>query len=394
MLKIGKPYLTNTETHTRLCADVSRDGEVKTLWFEVQKEFEKFLCPERSDAFVVGLLHYAMRKGHDIESIAPMTDRMYEQLTEQFLPAYFKINRMRGVRICCPVAPEVDHFDGEAGVGTGVSCGVDSMHVFAAHPEITHACIWNMHGVTADETDEKRALGWKNMLEQGKRFSDHIGVKLIVGDTNYDRGCFSDMAFDGSTTYGNLFGALALQKLWSKYYVASGYDIDDFSLTLGVNADPAHYEYVLFSFLSTAKLSLRIDGAAQNRIEKVGDLIKYEPSKKFLNVCWGIHSDGRNCSYLCPKCMRTMLNLDAWNALDDYAEVFDVKYYRQHFEQFLAELYRGYLRKSNFALEQRAYFRKKNIPLFVRVKAWRIVFAKILRKVLRGGATSHKFEPK
>lgn len=132
-----------------------------------------------------------------------------------------------------------------------------------------------------------------------------------------------------------------------------------------VYADPAHYEYVLLSFLSTSKLSLRVD-----------------------------YSDGRNCSYLSPKCMRTMLNLDAWNALDDYAEVFDVKYYRRHFEQLLAELYRGYLRKNNFALEQRAYFRKKNILLSVQMKAWRIVFAKILRKILRGESTSHKFEPK
>lgn len=392
MITIGKPFLETNNGKVRLSSEITCDGKCEVLWFEVAEEYGEYLLVERSDAFVVGLLHYAMRKGHDIVSDTPMTVRMYEQLTEQFLPAYYRVNKMAH-QPCLevPTADEVSHCINGNCVGTGVSCGVDSLHVFAMHDEISHACLWNMHGVTNNETEAKRKLWWRNQQKQAQRFADYIGCKLVIGETNYDRGVFPDLAFDGSTTYGNLFCVLALEKLWSKYYVASGYDIRDFSLSLGVEADPAHYEYMLFSFLSTDHLSLRIDGAAQNRIEKVGDLVSYEPSWKFLNVCWDIREDGGNCSRLCPKCMRTMLNLDAWGALDSYHEVFDVPYYRAHFEEYLAELYRGYLQGNNFAIEQRPYFKRLNIPLRIKLKAAWIVLKKATRKLLRLGRINHEF---
>ena len=312
------------------------------------------------DAFVVGLLHYAMRFGHDIKSEAPMSERLYVQLTDQFLPAYYKINKSKGdklheVRIICPVSAEVEPLG--QGVGAGVSCGVDSMHVFARHNDITTGCIWNLHGVTGGEDDEKRRRGWDNLCKQAREFTSYIHCDLIIGDTNWDRGVFPEMRFDGSTTYGNLFCILCLQKYWKRYYIASGYDICDFSLTLGVAEDPAHYEWILLSFASMSHLELRLDGVAQSRIEKVGDLVKYEPSRHYLNVCWDITEGGRNCSFKCPKCMRTMLNLDAWNGLDDYGEVFDIGYYHEHFDRYLAELYRGYIQHNPFSLEMREYFR-------------------------------------
>ena len=327
MLKRGKPYLRNEGALARLCADIDCNGEVKTMWFGVEERYAKYLLVERSDAFIIGLLQYAIRNGHDIESDAPMTRRIYEQLTEQFLPCY---NRMHGdfkkvkghvVHITCPLDDERPA-QGNA-VGTGISCGVDSLHVFAAHPEVTHACIWNMHGVTNDETAEKRKRGWDNLVGQARKFCRETNHELIIGDTNFDRGCFEDLQFDGSTTYGNLFAIHCLQKLWSKYLVASGYAIKDFSLELSVFADPAHYEYLLFPFVSGSHFSIQLDAPEKPRIEKIRSLIGYKPAHSFLNVCSEIHSDGKNCTYLCPKCIRTILNLWAWGALDMFEEVFD-----------------------------------------------------------------------
>ena len=398
MLTIKKPYLSKEGSLTRLCSEIDRDGEIRTLWFGVEEQYSKYLLFERADAFVIGLLQYAIRNGHDIVSEAPMTRRIYEQLTEQFLPCYnkmhgdFKEKAGHAVQISCPLADEIPAA-GEA-VGTGISCGVDSLHVFAAHSDITHACIWNMHGVTNDDTVENRKIGWKNLIDQARRFCEETNHKLIIGDTNFDRGCFEDLLFYGSTTYGNLFAIHCLQKLWRKYYVASGYAIKDFSLDRNVLEDPAHYEYLLFPFVSGNHFSIQLDAPEKPRIEKVRALVDYRPAYKYLNVCCNIHADGRNCTYLCPKCMRTVLNLWVWDSLDLFEGVFDVQYFKDHQEEFVAELYRGYIQHNPFATEMRPYFRNMKIPFGIKVKAARIVFKKAFLKLMRGGRTSYKFTPR
>ena len=395
MLKLGRPYLEKHKAQMRLCADIDRDGEKRTLWFGVDETYAKYLLHERSDAFVIGILQYAIQNGHDIVSEAPMTRRIFEQLTEQFLPCYnrmhgdFKSRKGRAVKIISPLDDEVSPLG--VSVGTGISCGVDSLHVFATHKDVTHACIWNMHGITNDETDEKRRIGWENLVSQARRFCAATSYDLIVGDTNFDRGCFPDLAFDGSTTYGNLFAVHALQKLWSKYYVASTYSIEDFSLSLDVCADPTHYEYLLFPFASCGHLSVRVDAPQLSRVEKVRDLIGYPPAKKFLNVCWDIHPDNKNGTYDCPKCMRTILNIWAWDALDEFRDVFKIDYVKKHPEEFIAELYRGYLQHNPYALEMKDLYKAKKISLGVRLRAWRIVLKKAIFKILRGGKTSHRF---
>lgn len=394
MITIGKPNVKTKNGLSRLESEIRIDGETSILWVDVDEEYGQFLCHERCDAFVLGLLHYAMKYGHDITCETPMTDRLYEQLTEQFLPAFAKVNGLKCVdegagsavpKIYAPLATEVEHpKDGEA-IGTGCSCGVDSMHVYASHPEITHGCVWNVHGETIDETEEKRAIGFKNLITQAKKFTGEVGVKLLIANSNYDRGCYKDLKFDGSISFGNLFFIFALQKLWKKYYVASGYDITEFHLDCGLNADPAHYEYLMFAFCCLGRISVAIDGVAQTRIQKVADLVRFPPSKKYLTVCWDINENGTNCSCGCAKCMRTMLELYALGCLDDYSAVFDVAYYREHPHEYLAEFYRGCINKDDYALELKPYLKEKRIPFCVRMAAVWIVMKKVVKKILRGG---------
>lgn len=394
MIKIEKPCIEKNGRTARLSANIVQDGALHPLWFEVDESYGKYLCDERSDAFVVGLLHYAMKKGHDIVSDAPMTRRLYEQLTDQFLPAFSKANGIREIAIDVPLADEINHTDSEYRVGGGVSCGVDSLHVFAMHKDITHGCIWNMHGVTSvDETPETRALGWRNLKRQAEEFSNYVGCGLIIGDTNYDRGCLPDLRFDGSVTFGNLFCVFAMQKFWSRYYIASTYDVDEFNIAAGIDADPAHYEFLLLSLVSLCNITFRLDGAACNRCEKVKDLLDYEPSKKFLTVCWAINENHENCTHHCPKCMRTVLDIAAWDALDEYKTRFDVASWYEHQEWFIAELYRGLLQGDPFAKEIAPYFKKKPIALRIKVKASYIVIKKILRKMVRLGRTNLTFRP-
>ena len=62
MIIIELPVVLVNKDKARLQVDISIDGHNKTVWFEVDRSI-KSLCYERSDAFVVALLSYAMRNG-------------------------------------------------------------------------------------------------------------------------------------------------------------------------------------------------------------------------------------------------------------------------------------------------------------------------------------------
>lgn len=394
MITIKQPTVTIRDGKARLSADVDVDGVCKPLWFEVAEEYSDFLCPERSDAYVLGLLRYANLYGHDIVTDVPMTDTIYSNLTDQFYPAFYKVNnysRNNGVRngfasrIICPTAPSVEVAAGDEFIGTGVSCGVDSLHVFALHPEITHGCIWNGHTTGAGQTEELRKNVWRDMILQAKEFLTSINKKLIVGDTNYDRGWMRDLSWEGYTTFGNLFCVFAMQKMWKRYFIASNCDINDFRVKLSINNDPAAYEFFLFPYLSTGNISIYMDGHAHRRIEKVRDLLNYAPAKKFLNVCWGVEDGFNNCSYKCAKCVRTVWSLYLLDALDEFKDRFDVCYFNSHKEEFLAEFYRGLLQKDFFMVEMKPYYKGKKISFWIKLLAFRIVLKKAIKKLLRLG---------
>lgn len=396
MITIKQPIVTIKDGKARLSADVDVDGISNPLWFEVDEVYAKYLCYERIDAYVLGLLRYANLYNHDIQSEVPMTQAIYENLTQQFLPAFYKVNNYTrdnkngkgfSSTIICPVAPEVERLTNDQFIGAGVSCGVDSLHVFALHPEITHGCVWNVHGVSYNETKEKRDKGWENLVSQAHDIMKDTGKKLIVGDTNFDRGWMPKLLWDSFTTHGNLFFILALQKMWSKYYVGSDCDIHDFKIKLPISEDPAHYEFFLFPYVSTSHCSVYMEGHVHRRIEKVKMLLDYPLAKKYLNVCWGLIEDNKNCSYKCAKCVRTMWSLYLLDALDEFKDRFDVEYFYNHLEEYLAEYYRGLIQKDFFMVEMKPYYKNKSgkISLWTKLLAMRIVFKKAFKKALRLG---------
>ena len=390
MIEIGNPRISSVGDRKRLGAEVVVDGVSHELWFEVEEKYGKYLCAERSDAFVLAMLQYAFRLGHDVKTETPMTDRLYEQLTDQFLPAFNKINGLN-TRIIAKTAPEVEHPSDGHKTGTGLSCGVDSLHVYATHPEVDMACVWSTGvvaegGATFDEVAEQVAA----IQKRAEAFAEHVRLPLLKGWTNFDRAFMPGVQWDGMTTNGNLFCIFAIQKLWRCYYVASDCDIENFHFKVGsISGDPARYEYFLFPFVSLGRIQVRMDGAAHKRIEKVGDLVKYEPAKRYLNVCWRTNENHRNGTNDCPKCMRTLLDLDAFGAVDDFKDVFDVDYFHKYQHEFLAEYYRGVIQKDNFALELVPYFKNRHFPVVMKLKAWKIVFSKAIKKLLRGGKTRH-----
>lgn len=111
MITIHRPDFSQRGEYARIQSLVDIDGNRNTIWFEVRREYGEYLCWERSDAFVIGLLNYAMRNGHDITCEAPMGEDLHYQITTYLIEAIAKVTpacttpalRQRSTTVNCPV---------------------------------------------------------------------------------------------------------------------------------------------------------------------------------------------------------------------------------------------------------------------------------------------------
>lgn len=393
MLIIHEPRITNGIKHARLSADIEVDGRHYALWYEVQEEFAQYLCAERSDAFLIGLLKYALVNGHDVMCEAPVTASLLRKIRESFLPSVINADRgrLRLIKLFAPEAAPIQVTN--TGVGTGFSGGVDSLFTILSHKDqITHLVVNKCH------IDSERATGeagyFNALIVEGEKFAQEMKLPLIIGNTNYDGEALPGLSFCGTHGYANAFGAYALQKLFTRYYIGCGHAYEPFSLHNFATSDCAEYELLLGYVFTTENLNIVLDGPV-DRLEKVRMLATQPLAERFLGVCcFGPTPQKRNCTGLCYKCMRTVLELLAVESLDNFKEVFDVQYVQTHKQEFCAELLRLWLRHDVFAQEVWPYRRNMQFGLCDWCGASVIVLRKIIKKIVRGGATSHVFRPK
>lgn len=335
MIQIGKPRLEkNREALIRLVSDIRVDNEVRTVWAEVDNKYAEYLCYERSDAFVIGLLHYAMRRNHDIVCEAPIGEYLYYQLTTYLIDAISKGSpHMHTIHIQADVDGEKLPCAGK--VGTGISCGIDSLHVLACQSgtelrrhNVTHLAFNNVgsHG----EGERAKHL-FAERRKQAEQFCKEYGFELTEVNSNimdeFEQNHFI------THTFTSMFAVFCLQKLYSIYYYASGRQFADFSLK-DTNLDCSYYDLLLAEALSTENMKIYSEGGTLSRLEKTRKVAEYAPSYKYLNVCT---STAINCSR-CEKCTRTLLALDVLDKLDSYKDVFDIEYYRSHKQDYLKTL--------------------------------------------------------
>lgn len=79
IIKVGAPTVEFDERtgNAVLMADVDDCGIAKHLEMRVSQEYGCYLVHERSDAFVLMLLYYAMELGSDIVCEAPMSEQLH-----------------------------------------------------------------------------------------------------------------------------------------------------------------------------------------------------------------------------------------------------------------------------------------------------------------------------
>ena len=370
MIRIGVPYVYEKDGYAYLKAsvDISSDtvesylsaskvikkvhwrtsenyppiewkGRDSGLWFAVPVEYKQYLCSEQSDAFVVAMLWYAMITGSDIESAAPMSEKMVFNISHYLIPALCTLeNGYRRIKILGPTTDKP--YPNNQGVGTGMSCGVDSFYTLHEYIQesvpkkyrLTHLAYFNMGAIFHPNRAEKKEYSLKEFYETTDRISEEKcknaesvanlnNMPLVYVKSNLDFDYYRG-AYGHTGVYRNCAMALALQGLFAIYYNSSGGWPGYFDLTLTEGSE--HYEALLCTCLSTESLSFILSDYV-SRIEKTKTIVNDVAVRKYLDVCFCFNSCSR-----CEKCIRTLVTLDVLDKVDSFGEVFDIAYFKQH----------------------------------------------------------------
>lgn len=374
MIRIEKPYIEYKGDDATLNTYISIDGNREKVWFKVNRKFGQYLCDERGDAYLVAVLHYAITNGHDIELDVPVTEDLLYNIETYLIDGLVAYNpSFHRSRIKAEVASEA--LPNAGAVGTGISCGVDSLFALAreSNPlfpnhKITHLTFNNVgsHG----EGEKARAL-YKDRLQLPKRFAEEYGYEFVASDSNLMDVIKQSHFY--THTYSSMFPVLCLQKLYSVYYYASaGYRYDEFTLQSKKGRCCGSYELLSLPVFSTHQLRIYSQGENMTRMQKLKRVTEYAPSYKYLNVCL---KDGDNCGR-CEKCVRTMTGLDALGKLDLYHDVFDVDYYKSHKTWYMKQMLKQMVHKKHDYFEIYNYKKKDmTLSLYIYKGLYKIYFS-------------------
>ena len=315
------------------------NGEAK-LCFEVDKKYADCLCTERSDAFVIAFLWYAIITGEDICFEVPMSERLYIGLTQKLIPALCSDGR-RQIQLMGTVTSET--LECKGAVATGMSCGVDSFFTLRTH-ELTHITyyecghIFHLMGVVSDNisTEEYYQRAYEIADKKAASAADvagQSGLEFVYVKSNLDKDFYRG-GYIYRGMYVNLSCTLALQKLFKTYISSSsGHGVD---LKTGLIVPTQNYENLLCDCCKTETLDY-VSSDFTKRFEKIDRLSDDDLAAKYLDVCFNFK--GKNCGE-CYGCLKTILVLDLLGKLDKYSNVFDLeKYYsdRKKYIKILAD---------------------------------------------------------
>jgi hypothetical protein len=378
MITFEKPYIKKTKKDATLFFEMKIDNKPKKVWFKVDKKYEQYLCDDRIDAILIGMLSYAMRNGHNIKSESPMTEEIYFKITNYLIPILSKYDkRLKKIEIDVKTVPACKN---AGAVGTGCSCGIDSIHSYLAnskHKEkqfkLTHLCINNVGAFNEAYQEEGIEKVRKERYKKAQEFADDVKLPLIITDSNFLQEIPQYHLY--THTYSSTFAILCLQKLWRTYYYASlGHEFSMFSVVDTAERDPAYYEILSLDCFSTNNMKIYSEAAAYNRLEKTEHIYQSDLLKKHLHVCI---QKAYNCS-TCSKCRRTLLSFYALGAdMHEYDKIFDIDYFEKNIDEYFWWIFVEH-QKENKLIEPiyNKLMKKKNFAKYVEARTKEIEYSK------------------
>ena len=278
------------------------------------------------------------------------------------------------------------------GVGASISCGVDSFYTLLKHQNqkdekynITHLTFFNA-GSNGEYGGEKARDLFNKRVEYVGKFCEENNYNLITIDTNINE--FLMMNHEKTHTFRTLGCVLALQKLFSKYYFASGLPFDGSHID---ESDTAFYDILNVQCFSNENISFYCSGIETTRLEKIKYISNFKETYNWLNVCV---IDESNCGK-CEKCIRTMTALDSIGSLERYSNVFDIDEFYKNKSKYMVNIleYNREKLKHNLYQEIIDEYKKSNnnpFTLLIYIRSLRITKQKLknlvpqkLKKVIK-----------
>ena len=352
MIEISNLRTERSFGKTKLIADISsdiirKDGET-TIWVSVDDKNAYMLADDVYDMFLFMPVYMSMYYHTDLHICGCVSKKLYRNVVDYVQPIMLDFSdELSMQRIIID-----GHKDCESEasiVGTGISCGVDCFSTiydrFVKEKDedykLTHLFMLNCgwHGKYGDP----RTIDlFDKRCNQNKKAADKIGLEFVPVDSNlhaflYEQG--------DKASYFNLYSiAFALEKALKRYYISNSYSYDEVSHygRNSKNCDWSEFaDPIAIPLMHSASLQLVSDGCQYTRVEKTKNIIDWEISKEFLNVCCRhsnvINVDETNCS-CCTKCNRTLLAIDALGRLNDYRKVFDIEKFNKNKRKIIKEV--------------------------------------------------------
>lgn len=382
---IGRPYIVNRKNHkVRLCSNIVFDNKkTRVLYYEVDEEYSQFLNYERSDCFILGLLHNCMNIKTNIKCEAPVSEQLLFQLRHYYIPVISEhMPNLSYIEIDAEGETESNTFSD--GVATGNSGGVDSFYTIVKylhekeHYKLTHLLFNN---ISTEDDDDERIRRWFEKEEKEKRqIASDLGLKAI----NMYSKLYS--FYDSHYIYNYYYAAqyisapYALSKLIGKYYYSSSYSFSDFTIEPKKMTDGSNFDLFALECFSINSLKIYSAGGETGRIDKTIAIANNEVANKHLQVCaveqnkqyndTGITVKKLNCG-CCRKCSRTITTLYSIGKLDKFDTVFDLTQFNSNRNKYIGRELASDLYE--FANELTSYL-KKNGKYSSRIAMWRMVY--------------------
>lgn len=304
-----------------------------SLWYSVDKEYVEYLCYERSDAFIIGLIYFAMVAGVDISSNVPMTKSLYDKITGVLIPTMCNPKTgYRAINIKCECLSEIERT--ASFVGTGASGGVDSYTEIQlgtredmdSEHKLTHLCYFNVGALnfsgylkpyTLESWNKDTNDEFNKRCSIAKKIADDYNLGLVCVNSNIPDLYQGGHAY--SHTYRTCSAVFAMQKMWNRYYFASAGFNNIIEPSLSVTS--GCYDGFTLKQFSSERLSFGVNLDDLSRLKKTMLIANNASAQKLLNVC---SFETYNCGK-CDKCIRTMLALDVLGVLDSFSQAFQYR---------------------------------------------------------------------
>ncbi|UJH91039.1 hypothetical protein LZ575_20620 [Antarcticibacterium sp. 1MA-6-2] len=337
MIIIEKPHLQLLQNDlAELSVKFTLENKEQKLWYTVPGKYEKYLVTENLDAFLVGLLFLALKKGEDITLKGPVSSKLLYSINHYLIPALCLANPdLKEIKVNALELNENNLNVGNV-AATGLSCGVDSFSAYYDHRnetgsyKIKYFTFFNAgsHGSGGNFTQKV----FKQRLKKSEKFAAREGKEIIPIDSNLSE--ILMMKFQKTNTLRNASCALLLQKLFRNYYSASKNRFDFFKLH---DYDTQDYDSLILNMLSTESTTFFSAVANLTRLERTSFIADFEGTYDHLDICTSPRrkqEEGINCSK-CKKCLRTALTLDLLGKLERYENVFHLDVYRKNKDNFI-----------------------------------------------------------